>query len=259
MSDLNRQSQSSEDELRDQLSILKCDLETAKANNQALWLLLDEISNRIQISLAGIKAAVTSLLDYDILWDGSTKHDFLEIIDDNVDMISKKIVLFTIASKNQTDKLELVLEPNSIEEILSHVVDVIKGEYPDCEIDLSIVESGKPILVDFEYISMALILLLETFVEIQPKQKKCTIAARQLEDEWIIKFLGLNQQFKSLFSSLPEDLVSEQIWQKQILPTNKLKLFVLGRLLEPQHVCLSVEENEQQFFIRLSIPAVGEV
>jgi len=259
MAETHPQSNPSEEELQDQIALLQKDLAKAKANNQALWMLLDEISERIQISLAGIKAAVTSLLDYDILWDGATKHDFLEIIEDNVDMVSKKIVLFTIASKNQTDKLELVLEPNSIEEILSHVVDVLMGEYPACNMDLVIAENGKPILVDFEYMSMALILLLEIFVEIHSDHEECRIEVDQFDDRWIIKILGLSQEFKDLFSDLPQDLTCDQVGKSPIIPTNKLKLFILDKLLKPQHICMEIGEKGDVCFIQLLIPMVAEI
>jgi len=39
------------------------------ALDRALWLLLVQLSRKLQISSASIKAGVSSLLDYSIFWD----------------------------------------------------------------------------------------------------------------------------------------------------------------------------------------------
>ena len=261
MSDPNQQSKLSEVELRDQISILQRDLKKAKANNQALWLLLDEVSNRIQISLAGIKATVTSLLDYDILWDGSTKHDFLEIIEDNVDTVSKKMMLFTIASKIQTDQLEIVLEPNSIEEVLSYVVDLLAEEYPSCKMKVDITADGKPIMVDFEYFSRALLLLLETFVEIQLEHEQCRMEVSRSQKEWFICIMGLKPVIKNVFSNLPEALSDHEDAEAQISLLSKFRLYVIKRLLASQNIKLEVivPEDEKFPFVRMTIPTSGDI
>ena len=58
------------EELQMQVSELKQKLDEANVLNQAMWSLLVDISKRLQLSSAAIKAAVSSLLDYDIFWDG---------------------------------------------------------------------------------------------------------------------------------------------------------------------------------------------
>jgi K+-sensing histidine kinase KdpD len=261
MANLNPQVKLSEEELQEKILILQRDLESAKANNQALWLLLDEMSNRIQISLAGIKATVTSLLDYDILWDGSTKHDFLEIIENNVDTVSKKMMLFTIASKIQTDQLEIVLEPNSIGEVLSYVVDLLADEYPSCKMRVNITADGKPILVDFEYFSRALLLLLETFVEIQPEYEQCRIEVSRSDKEWFICIMGLKPAIKNVFSNLPEALSDHEGAKAQLSLFSEFRLYVIKRLLALQSIKLEAiaAEDEKDSFIRISIPTVGDI
>ena len=73
--DQNSQTNSSQLEiLQTKVSELNRELEEAKVINQAMWSLLVEITNRLQMSSSAIKAAVSSLLDHDIFWDGSTQH-----------------------------------------------------------------------------------------------------------------------------------------------------------------------------------------
>jgi K+-sensing histidine kinase KdpD len=242
---------------QDQIDSLKQDLEKARATNQALWRLLDEMSNRMQISLAGIKASVTSLLDYDILWDGKTRHDFLEIIENNVDAVSKKIMLFTVASKIQTDQLELVLEPNSIEEVLSYVVDLLAEGHPSCTMKIDYAADGKPILVDFEYFSRALLLLLETFVEIHPERQPCQVKVGRKEAEWFIQIPGLDPVFKEAFIDLPSGFNEPRSIQSWISSLNQLRLYVIKQLLTLQNVKLDVKaaEEEQTLLLYITIPA----
>ena len=69
--DNNSHSDSSQVEiLQTTISELNRELEEAKIINQSMWSLLVEITNRLQMSSSAIKAAVSSLLDHDIFWDG---------------------------------------------------------------------------------------------------------------------------------------------------------------------------------------------
>ena len=90
--DSNKQTHSSQLEiLQSKITELNRELEEAKAINQSMWSLLVEITNRLQMSSSAIKAAVSSLLDHDIFWDGSTQHELLEIIDNSADQVSNQI------------------------------------------------------------------------------------------------------------------------------------------------------------------------
>ena len=44
------------------------------ALDQAMWSLVVQLSRKMQVSSASIKAGVSSLMDYNIFWDSPTQH-----------------------------------------------------------------------------------------------------------------------------------------------------------------------------------------
>ena len=109
------------EDLQRQVLDLRRQLAEFRARNRAMWSLLAEISQKLQASSTSIKAAVSSLLDYDIFWDGSTQHEFLETIDESVDQGSNLIMLMMLAFRSEADSLEMKPEPHALQEILSTV------------------------------------------------------------------------------------------------------------------------------------------
>ncbi len=104
MAPLNIESESSNKNLETLLNEnrdLRRQLAELNARNQTLQTLLVEISRKLQISSASIKAAVSSMLALDFFWDESTQHEFLETIDNSVDQISSLIRLVTLAFRSE--------------------------------------------------------------------------------------------------------------------------------------------------------------
>ena len=246
----------SKNKLREQVIKLRRQLKSEEAKNRALWLLLEEITDRMQISSAGIKAAVTSLLDYDIVWDGTTEHDFLEITNNNVDIVSREIMLITLASKIETKQLELVPEPNSIEEIISNVVDILANQYPDYQMEVDITANEKPVFVDYDYVVMALLFLLEFIAEMNSEAEAFHIGASEVGSDSVIQISGVNHKVRGLISSLEDDLTEGLIWKNSLKSTDKLKLFVLGNLFIAQNVEISTHRANELWEIHLAVPVV---
>lgn len=252
-------SDTSKNKLREQVIKLRRQLERSEAKNRVFWFLLEEITDRMQISSAGIKAAVTSLLDYDIVWDGTTEHDFLETINNNVDIVSRKIMLITLASKIETGQLELVPEPNSIEEIISNVVDILANQYPDYQMDVDISTNSKPVFVDYDYMVMALLFLLEFIAEMNGEAEACHMKANEVGSDSVIQISGVNHKVRVLISELEDDLTEGLIWKKSLKSTDKLKLFVLGNLFAAQNIEISSHQANDLWEIRLAVPVVQDI
>lgn len=252
-------SDTSKSKLREQVIKLRRQLERSEAKNRALWLLLEEITDRMQISSAGIKAAVTSLLDYDIVWDGTTEHDFLEIINNNVDIVSREIMLITLASKIETGQLELVPEPNSIEEIISNVVDILASKYPDCQMKVEINANDKPVFVDFDYMVMALLFLLEFLAEINSGIDTCRLGVNEAGSDSVIRISNIKRHVRELITDLEDDLTEGLIWKNSLKSTDKLKLFVLGNIFAAQNIDLNIHETNDLREIRLAVPVVQDI
>lgn len=242
-------------ELQAQISRLQQQLDEAHAVNQAMWSLLVEISRRLQVSSAAIKAAVSSLLGYDIFWDGSTQHELLEIIDNSADQVSSQITLLSLAFRSESHHLEIKPEPNEIQEILSSVTDSLGEAYPELNLDLDMSPNGSPVLVDYEYLSVALKLLFDVIAEAHAAARPIRVAAREERSGWRIDIFGVAEDVLDFISTNPLCLADELAQDKRLLPTNKLKLLVMCRILGSQSIQIeAVVEKGKPASVCLLIP-----
>ena len=132
-----------------------------QAQETFVWNLFAETSRKLQVYSASIKAAVSSLLNYDIFWDSKNQHEFLETIDSSVNQVSEMIVLLTLAFRTQANNLVLSRDLHLLQEILSVSHAMAMKKYPDIRLEVSFPSDGMPVLVDYEYLTKALLLLYE--------------------------------------------------------------------------------------------------
>ena len=154
------------DEIRDQN--LRQENEHLRMTNQMLWSLLVDISKKMQVSSAAIKASVSSLLGYDIVLGMAAQHELLEVIENSTDQVSKNIMLLTLVSKMESDTFIFNPEPTEIPELLSSVNGIIAQDYPDLPLGLNIRTPGKLACIDYEYLSIVLVMLCELIIQTQP-------------------------------------------------------------------------------------------
>ena len=93
-------------ELYQQTLDLRRQLAELTAKQRMVWALFIDASRKLQISSASIKAAVSSLLNYDIFWDGANQHEFLTTINSSVDQAAKLASLLTLAVRSEAGSLE---------------------------------------------------------------------------------------------------------------------------------------------------------
>jgi len=246
-------------DLETQLLGMQEEIENLTIANQSFWSLLVNVSKKMQVSSAVIKASVSSLLSNDILWDGSTQNELLEIIDSSSNQLSRQVMLLTILSKIESESLSLKSEPNDIQEILSISLGIVGRNYPEIfSVKPAAIKSGRPVIVDYEYLSIALSLLLEFIVETEKKPQDLTITTIELEDHWVI---GISELSKDCINMLLNvfDLETDLIYQHQsLLPTKKIMLYVIKNIFELQSIqienCLEIGKPT---CISLKIPAAN--
>jgi signal transduction histidine kinase len=245
------------EELQAQISALQQKLDQANVINQAMWSLLVEISKRLQVSSAAIKAAVSSLLGYDIFWDGSTQHELLEIIDDSADQVSNQIMLLSLAFRSESNSLEVKPEPNEIQEILSSVLDTIVEGYPELKLDIDMLSDGNPVLVDYEYLSVALKLLFEVLAVTQKAPQRFKVIVSEAPSDWYVDIYGASNEILDFISTIPLCLADELTQETRLLPANKLKLLVMCRIFGLQSIQIgTITDPANLMGLRLSIPLV---
>ncbi len=245
--------------IKTQILGLQEEIENLTVANKSFWSLLVNVSKKMQVSSAVIKASVSSLLSNDILWDGSTQNEILEIIDSSSNQLSRQVMLLTLLSKIESDSLFIKSEPNDIQEILSSSLGLVSRNYPETfSVQPALINKGLPVFVDYEYLSIALVLLLEFIGETEKKSQDLTITTEELKDHWVIGISELSKDNITMILNV-FDLEKDLLFQHQnLLPTKKLMLYVIKNIFELQSInlenCLEIGKNA---CISLKIPAAN--
>ena len=236
---------------------LRRQLAELKAQNQAMWTLLAEISRRLQTSSTSIKAAVSSLLDYDIFWDGSTQHEFLETIDNSVDQGANLIMLMMLAFRSEANSLEMKPEPHMLQEILSTVLDTISAKKPKFHFNVASPTAGNPVFVDYGYLAVGLRLLLEVLIESGVVSPKLELRVMETEDHWCLDIVNIQESVTKTIDYLCQGRFDDLMLADHISPENVLKLFTATRIIRLQNIQLEVQAGaEGEMGLRLVIPTV---
>jgi len=214
---------------------LQREIENLKAENQQTWNLLIEIMRRLQASSTSVKAAVTSLLDYDIFWDVSNQHEFLKTIETSSDQALAIEMLLLLDFRLKVGRLELRPEPHSLQEILPKVEANIKNRFPTFEMELSMPMEGKPVLVDYEYLSLTLTLLIHQLIS-GLRQSEIHIHLQEQVDNWVIKLSGLNPKMVKYVESCLNSSANMDISHEIIDPEDVLRMKVIRKLFDLQGV-----------------------
>ena len=257
-SDSPRQDLLSYDELLQQNQALLHEVEELRIQENIIWNLLAETSRKLQIYSASIKAAVSSLLNYDIFWDSTNQHEFLETIDSSVNQVSEMIVLLTLAFRSQANNLVLSRDSNMLQEILSFSQTNALKKIPDIRLEVSFPADGKPVLVDYEYLTKALLLLYEVLFAQAPAET-IRIAASETVGGWFLDFSGLDpQMIKGI----------DQIYHSKAQPAsyeflsaeNILKLHVFCEILHLQQITVEIlDEPGRLPIMRLRVPEIAPI
>lgn len=224
--------------LQNQVQELQNDLAQLKTNNQVIWGLLVQIGNRLQRSSTAIKTAVSSLLDYDIFWDETTQYEFLQAIDNSTDELANLIVLITLAFRSQAKTLEIKTEPNALQEILANLQSNLAKNNPQIHFDIHYPSDGQPALVDYQYLSLALGLLIEVIFNEEKETERFSLQASENTNYWQLKIGHLNSSLVTIIRRFFEQAGDITTIVDQTAPENALKLMTACRILYLQQINL---------------------
>jgi hypothetical protein len=221
---------------------------------QAIWSLFVLVSRKLQISSASIKASVSSLLDYNIFWDGSSQHEFLESINSSTDQITKLIMLVTLTSRAQAGSLILKPEPHILQEIVSVSVDQIKKSYSTFMLDLKLSSESRTVLVDYEYLLLALKLVFEILIDYGIQPNKFTLSVQDGGQFCNLDLIGESTFMKS-FEFVESDRMIDLLIDDSISPENRLKCIVFYQIILRQGFSMKfIEHSKLTSGLRILIP-----
>jgi hypothetical protein len=172
-----------------------------KEDDLAVWNLVSDISQGLQMSFASIKAAISSLLDTNIIWDQAAQREFMQTIDDSVDDLSDLTAVMTVAMRVESQSLAIHREPNSIQEILSQAQDQVQHRAPATTIVLALPAEARMGYIDFAYFRMAVCLLLELLIGTGDR------AMPMLSVQLLENSTGWKITFEGDFSRVARDLI----------------------------------------------------
>jgi len=214
------------------------------SQKSTLDLLFFETSHKLQVYSASIKAAVSSLLSYDFFWDSSNQHEFLETIDDSIEQINNLVTLLSLALRSEANKLEIRPEPHNIQEIIYKLQNEITNNF-NIKLDIDILEEGDPVVIDYNYMFLALKLFLNVVNDVQP-YSNVHIKLSEIPENCLLEFQNINSIIINLLQSLikcdkaiKQELVS-------ISTDNILRIFVVLKLFCLQGIDVKILTEQQE-------------
>ena len=227
------------------------------AVDQAMWSLLVQLSRKLQVSSASIKAGVSSLLDYNIFWDGSTQHEFLDSIDASTDQISRLIMLVSLVSRAQAGSLEIKAEPQMLQEIVSMVREQFQKESTGLSLEITLPQAGRPVLVDYEYLMLALRFIFEVLADFNLEPKTLNVFAFESEQGWKLDIVS-PRSIMELFALMVKERIVELLNSNTISPENRLKLYIVYRIFLHMKILVElVEYSDHKAGLRLIVPCAA--
>jgi hypothetical protein len=245
------------DELLQQNLALRHEVEELRALEPFVWHLFADTGRKLQIYTASIKAAVSSLLNYDIFWDTTNQHEFLETIDSSVNQVSDLIVLLTLAFRAQANSLELRRDSQLLQEILSVSQMIATKKFPDIKLEISFPPTGKPVLVDYEYLTKALVLLYEVLYAQAPTETIHVIAS-ETSGGWFLEFTGLKLQILRLIEQM-HYCKTPPSSNELLSAENILRLHIICEILHLQQISIDVIDDERLPVLRFRIPDIANI
>ncbi len=253
MNEPPKQAPLSYDELLQQYHALLGEMDELNAQNIVAWNLLAETSRKLQVYSASIKAAVSSLLNYDIFWDSANQHEFLETIDSSVNQVSDLIVLLTLAFRSQANSLVLKRDEQMLQEILSVSQTNALKKWPGIRLEVSFPLEGKPVLVDYEYLTKTLLFLYEVFFA-RGLSEPLRMVASESGDCWFLDFIGLDPSVIQVVDQMYQCKTHPE-GTDFLLSENILRLHIACEILHLQEITVHVlDEPGHLPILRLCIP-----
>ncbi len=247
-----------DDDLEKRLREVQDQLDQLRANTWLIWEILVRIGNKLQRSSTSIKTAVSSLLDFDIFWDETTQYEFLQVIDSSNDELADLIVLMTLAFRSQAKALEIETEPNVIQEILATVQKNLAKNDRSVQLVTNDPPIGKPALVDYQYMSVALSLLIEVIISEVKNTTEVVLQATEDTASWHLQINDIGISIATIIRQFFEksDEIAKVV--NQIRPENALKLMTACRILYLQNIRLCVNgAAEDPTTLCLTIPTAA--
>jgi hypothetical protein len=141
-----------------------------------------------------------------------------------------------------------------LQEIVSIVRDQVQMALKKLSVEITLPQSGKPVLVDYEYLMLALRLLFEVFSEISPELSTLSIFAFEVEQHWKLDIVS-DKSIVELFALLEKDHLLELLTSSRLSPEVRLKIYIICQIFILQHIHTElVDYSDRKSGLRIIVP-----
>lgn len=209
------------------------------------------ISHELRTPLGFIKGYSTSLLRQDTTWDDETQREFLTIIDEEADRLTRLIEDMLESARLQSKTLQFKFSPIRLDALVRDVATRVKTHHPELEIDFQL-ESLPPALGDGVRLSQVFENLFSNAIKYAPKSK-ISIATKSADKRVLISFADQGD-------GIPEDFLPflfERFYRvpgERTVTGTGLGLYICKQIVMAHHGKIWVEsvlDAGTTFFIEL--------
>lgn len=144
------------------------------------------ISHELRTPLGFIKGYSTSLLRQDTTWDDATQREFLNIIDEEADRLTKLIEDMLESARLQSKTLQFKFSPLRVDALIRDVATRVNTHHPELKIEFSL-EPIPPVLGDGVRLSQVFENLFSNAIKYAPGSK-IAIKARAVDNKVLVSF-----------------------------------------------------------------------
>jgi hypothetical protein len=222
-----------------------------------LWDLLVDNCIKLQLSSASIKAGVTSLLDHTIFWAHTTQYEFLRSIDESIDEVSELAMLMMLAFRIQAQRLELKIEPQDLNDILSRLRDQHPGASAGLDLDIHFPPSEAAVTIDYGFFLIALKLIIEVESGLVPAKRNISITTSANGRYWFLDLDGIQPESIDFFRQVRAHHTSFIADYDHHQADKLIRLILAYWICQLQKVEFdqTASESELNNHLRLAIPA----
>ncbi|MCL4268871.1 MAG: hypothetical protein KJZ72_04975 [Anaerolineales bacterium] len=209
------------------------------------------ISHELRTPLGFIKGYSTSLLRQDTTWDEDTQHEFLTIIDEEADRLTKLIEDMLESARLQSKTLQFKFSPLRIDALIRDVSTRVNTHHPDLNIEFYL-DPIPPVLGDGLRLSQVFENLFSNALKYAPGSK-ITIRSKALPKKVLVTFSDEGD-------GIPEDFLPflfERFYRvpgERTVTGTGLGLYICKQIVMAHHGKIWVEsvlDKGTTFFIEL--------
>ena len=162
-------------------------------------------------------------------------------------------MLLSLISRAQAGSLEIKVEPQTLQEIVSMAREQIQKESGGLDVEITLQQAGKAVLVDYEYLSLALRFIFEVLSEFNLKPKTLNMFAFESMQGWKLDIVS-ERLIIDLFALIVNDKIVELLNANRISPENRLKLYIVERIFLQMKIQVElVEYSDHKAGLRLIV------